>query len=109
MHLRSSEPRLPFPTKPLNINGVVVEEYVIPEEQKGRVLKALYPFVPLPSLEEERLDLHSGRKFKIRQFRVTREDGHNWLVSPYYEDGGGTVIDWMPADDDEDDGDCEEL
>jgi hypothetical protein len=101
MQFESIGSRLPFPTKPLIINDTVVEEYVIPEEQKEPVLEALYPFVPIPSMDEERLDLHSGKKFKIREFRVTREGGMNCLVSPYYEEGGGTVIDWFPPDEDD--------
>jgi hypothetical protein len=101
MQFESIGSRLPFPTKPLIINDTVVEEYVIPEEQKEPVLEALYPFVPIPSMDEERLDLHSGKKFRIREFRVTREGGMNCLVSPYYEDGGGTVIDWFPPDADD--------
>lgn len=92
------EPRLPFPTKPLVINGVKLEEYIIPDKRKAEVLKQLYVFIPLPSLDEERLDIHSGKRFKIREFRVTREGNRNWLVSPYYEEGGGTVIDWVPVD-----------
>lgn len=90
--------RLPFPTKPMIIDRIEVEEYVIPEEKKDLVLRALYPFFPVPSLDEERLDMHSGKKFRVREFRVTREGGRNFLVSPYYEDGGGTVIDWVPAE-----------
>ena len=90
-------PRLPFPTKPLHIDGYTVEEYIIPEDKKAEVLKALYPFVPLPSMNAVRLDIHSGKKFKVREFRVTREGNMNCLVSPYYEEGGGTVIDWMPS------------
>jgi hypothetical protein len=93
--------RLPFPTKPLVINGFNVEEYIIPEDKKELVLKALYPFIPMPSMDEERLDLHSGKKFKIREFRVTREGLMNCLVSPYYEEGGGTVIDWVPPDEED--------
>jgi hypothetical protein len=90
------EPRLPFPIKPLIINGVVIEEYVIPDERRAAVLAELYPFDPVPALDDEFHDLHSGRTFKVREFRVTREDGFNCLVSPYYEEGGGTVIDWVP-------------
>jgi hypothetical protein len=26
---------------------------------------------------------------------VLREDGYNFLVSPYYADSGGTVLDWV--------------
>jgi len=98
MKMTSMESRLPFPTKPLIINDIKVEEYIIPEEKKEPVLEALYPFIPMPSMDEERIDLHSGKKFKIREFRVTREGGMNCLVSPYYEEGGGTVIDWVPLD-----------
>jgi hypothetical protein len=92
------EPRLPFSTKPLVINGVKLEEYVIPAEKRAEVLEQLYIFDPVPSLDEERFDLHSGKKFFVRDYRVTREEGMNYLVSPYYEEGGGTVIDWMPAE-----------
>ena len=89
--------RLPFPTKRTLIDRNEVEEYVIPEEKKDLVLRALCPFFPVPSLDEEWLDRHSGKKFRVRDFRVTREGGHNFLVSPYYEHGGGTAIDWVPA------------
>jgi len=92
------QPRLPFPTKPLLINGTRVEEYIIPDNRKAEVLKQLYVFRPLPSLEERRLDIHSGKVFKVREFRVTREGKMNCLVSPYYEESGGTVIDWVPVD-----------
>ena len=92
------EPRLPFPTKPLVMNGVKLEEYVIPEEKRAEVLEQLYIFDPVPSLDEERFDLHSGKKFFVRDYRVTREEGMNYLVSPYYEEGGGSVIDWMPTE-----------
>jgi hypothetical protein len=92
------EVRLPFPTRPLVINGVEIEEYLIPDDKKADVLNELYVFDPVPALDEERFDLHSGKKFKVRDFRVTREDGLNFLVSPYYEEGGGTVIDWLPPE-----------
>jgi len=99
----SGDSRLPFPTKSLSINGITVEEYLMPEDKREMVFRALYPFIPLPSMDEERLDLHSGKRFKIREFRVTREGGMNCLVSPYYEEGGGTVIDWVPPDEE---GEC---
>ena len=99
--LDAGELRLPFPTKPLLIHGIEAEEYIIPEEKRALVLRALYMYPPIPSLDEERLDPHSGKKFKIREFRVTRERGRNRLVSPYYEEGGGTAIDWLPVDEEE--------
>lgn len=92
------EPRLPFPTRPLKVHGGTVEEYVIPAEKKGEVLKQLYPFEGVPSLDEEKFDLHEGKLFKVRDFRVTREHGMNFLVGPYYPKSGGSVIDWMPPE-----------
>lgn len=70
----------------------------IPEEKKGEVLKALYPFGPLPDLDDKRYDLHEGKTFRVRDFRVTWEHGQNFLVSSYYPSSGGTVIDWMPPE-----------
>jgi len=93
-----AESKLPYPTRPLAVHGGTVEEYIIPDEKREEVLDDLYPFAPVPSLDEEFFDLHEGRKFTVRDFRVTWENGHNFLVSPYYPSSGGSVIDWMPAD-----------
>lgn len=95
--LGKPEPRLPYPTKKLVMQGEEFEEYIIPDDKKAEVLDQMYLFDPVPDLDEERFDLHSGKLFKVRDFRVTREHDRNWLVSPYYEEAGGTVIDWMPA------------
>jgi hypothetical protein len=92
------ESRLPFPTRPLKIGDETIEEYIIPEDRKQELLAHLYPFVPVPSLDDELFDLHEGKTFRVRDYRVTREKGCNWLVSPYYPSSGGTVIDWVPAD-----------
>jgi len=49
---------------------------------------------------------------------VTWEHGMNYLVSPYYPESGGTVIDWMdenswvddePYDEESDDGSDDDL
>lgn len=90
--------KLQYPTRPLKVQGGTVEEYVIPEDKKAEVLEQLYIFEPVPALDEERFDLHEGKKFRVGDFRVTWEDGQNFLVSPYYPSSGGSVIDWMPAD-----------
>ena len=107
------EERLPYPTRPMYFpNGISVEEFIIPDEDKEIVLKQLYPFSPIPKLTDELEDLHSGRKFLIKDFRVTWEHGMNYLVSPYYPESGGTVIDWMDesswVDDEFDDDDNDE-
>lgn len=107
------EERLPYPTRPMYFpNGISVEEFIIPDEDKEIVLKQLYPFSPIPKLTDEVEDLHAGKKFLIKDFRVTWEHGMNYLVSPYYPESGGTVIDWMDesswVDDEFDDDDNDE-
>ena len=104
---RPIEERLPYPTRPMNFpDGTSVEEFIIPDEDKEIVLEQLYPFTPIPKLTDEVEDLHCGKKFLIKDFRVTWEHGMNYLVSPYYPESGGTVIDWVDegswVDDDDD-------
>ena len=93
-----TDKRLPFPTRMLKVQGGMVEEYVIPDDRKEEVLRRLYPFEDPPSLDEELYDLHEGQIFKVRDFMVVWETGHNFLVSPYYASSGGSVIDWLPAE-----------
>lgn len=87
--------RLPYETRSVEVEGKTIEVYVIPDEKKAEVLAALYPFANVPALDEERFDLHAEELFRVGDFLVTREDDQNYLVSPYYLSGGGTVIDWM--------------
>lgn len=91
---------LPYPTRPIKVEGGYVDAYIIPEEKKEEVLKQLYPFIPVPSLDAEMLDIHEDKRFKVREFMVLRGQGMNWLVSPYYPGSGGTVIDWEDPGDD---------
>jgi len=90
--------RLPFPTRNVRAVGGMIEVYVIPDEKKTEVLEELYPFIPVPSLDEERYDVHAEKRFRVKDFCVTKESGMNFLVSPYYFERGGTVIDWLPID-----------
>lgn len=95
---RGENMKLPFPTRIVQTSQGEIEEYIIPEDKKAEVLNSLYPFEGVPSLDEERYDLHAEKNFKVKDYRVTWEEGMNYLVSPYYFEGGGTVIDWMPTD-----------
>ena len=91
---------LKFPREVRQRNGrgrPTSEEYIIPTSSKREVLKLLYPFSGIPALDEQRYDLHEGKRFSVADFKVVREDDMNYLVSPYYYESGGTVIDWMPA------------
>lgn len=93
------EEKLPYATRPMYFpDGTSVEEFIIPEEDKGLVLEQLYPFSPVPALTDVVYDLHADKTFVVRDFRVTWEHGMNYLVSPYYPENGGTVIDWVDED-----------
>jgi hypothetical protein len=96
----NQEDLLPYPlilVKKTKNGKVTSEEYDIPESEKQSVLKSMYPFDDLPDLTSELFDLHAERLFMVKDFKVVREDETNYLVSPYYYESGGTVIDWMPA------------
>ena len=88
---------LPFPSRDLRVCGGVVKEYVIPKAHKEEILRSLYPFERVPGLDDEMYDLHEGRRFRVRDYKVVVECGMLKLVSPYYATSGGSVIDWMPA------------
>lgn len=91
--------RLPYPTRPMFLpDGSSAEEFIIPEEDKEIVLEQLHPFSPVPRLTDEMYDLHADKTFIVKEFRVKWEHGMNYLVSPYYPESGGTVIDWMDED-----------
>ena len=97
--------RLPYQTRPMYFpNGASVEEFIIPDEDRELVLEQLYPFSPIPKLTDVVYDIHAEKTFMVKEFRVTWEHGMNFLVSPYYPESGGTVIDWWDdnwADDDD--------
>lgn len=94
--ITSPEPPLPYPTRALPMRfGPPAQEYVIVEADRELLLKKLYPFFPCPGLQEVRFDLHEEKYFKVKEFKVIRENGRNFLVSPYYAHSGGMVIDWM--------------
>ena len=94
--LTGPEGELAYLRRPLLMaNGVTVEEYVIPDSDRQKVLEELYIFTPMPSLDDEMYDLHENAVFQVRDYRVTREGSNNYLVSPYYPRSGGTVLDWV--------------
>jgi hypothetical protein len=91
------QPRLPYPTVPRKHPGnpaIKSEEYIIPESDKGKILKELCPFRDVPKLSAKLLDIEENKRFVVKDFKVVRELGRDWLVSPYYYSSGGTVIDW---------------
>lgn len=90
---------LPYPLKMVpHLRGEILI-YDIPASAKAGVLRDLYPFAgPVPSMDAEMEDIHAEKRFFVRDFIVARERGMNILASPYYPESGGTVIDWLPLD-----------
>ena len=102
--------KLPYQTRPLFFsNGASVDEFIIPDEDRELVLEQLYPFSPIPKLTDVVYDLHADKTFVVKDFRVTWEHGMNYLVSPYYPESGGTVIDWVDEDWADEEGDAEDF
>lgn len=98
--------RLDYPTKKeINSLGKEIEVYIIPQEDKQAVLEKLYFFTPVPNMDTTLFDLHQQKTFTVRDFIVTRENEGNILVSPYYLETGGTMLDWIdiPPDQNPDD------
>jgi len=91
------DPPLPFPIKVVPSATGPVRVYEIPDDQKEAILKRLYIFRPVPSLDDVMEDIHTGKRFRVREFLVAREGEMNVLASPYYLEAGGTVIDWVPV------------
>lgn len=92
--LHPAPPRLPYPTRPLaTLYGEMVE-YLIPETEKNRVLRQLYPYADPPAMDDWLIDIHENRTFAAREFKVVQQDGYVLLVSPYFAASGGSVIDW---------------
>ena len=90
------EARLPYPTRKIKGPcGETLEAYIIPEQEREKVLAELYPFVDTPSMDTELLDLHENKSFFVRDYMVIREDEQNYLVSPYFGSTGGSVLDWV--------------
>jgi hypothetical protein len=100
-YFRECEPLLDYPLVTMTTDKkgrIVAQRYEIPPADRAKILKQLWPFGQKPpALNAERFDLHAGKRFRVGDFLVYREEEANFLVSPYYPNGG-TVIDWMPAD-----------
>ena len=88
---------LPFPTRKVKVHKGYVEEYVIPEEYKEAVLALLYPFGRVPPMDKMMIDIHEDRRFRVREYKVIKGPERPFLMSPYWETSGGSVIDWFPA------------
>lgn len=88
---------LPYPLAKVECaDGIAQMEYVIPAEDKAKVLEQLFFLTPQPGLDTEMLDIHEGKIFTVRDFKVIRWHGANIIASPYHAKSGGMLVDWMP-------------
>ena len=95
-HLMKPAPALPYPLVPLKMfEGPDALEYQIPEAERAKVLEEVYPFIGCPKMDDTLFDLHEQKRFPVRDYRLIRECGRNFIVSPYYPHSGGMVVDWM--------------
>ena len=72
-------------------------QYVIPPEEKAAVIRKLWMFDGAERLNMDAtyLDIHCKKTFKLRDAIITREDDCNFIMSPYYAEAGGTLLDMM--------------
>ena len=96
--VKESEP-LGFPLKRVSAEGFEDElVYEIPEDKKLEVLKELWPFVDTPDGDRVFLDIHSGKEVVFKECLVVRSNLRNLIVSPYYFESGGMVVDLISPD-----------
>ena len=94
-----SDPLL-YPLKKTEMkNGGTTEVYEIPDKDKEEVLESLYFLEPVPKPTDVLIDLHEEKQFVFKDALVVREDGMNFVVSPYYTRSGGTLLDFAESDD----------
>ena len=66
----AEEERPPFPSEPRREG--TSEEFIIPESEKQAYLDAHYAFEDPPKLDERKYDLHSGKFFYVRDYKLVR-------------------------------------
>lgn len=89
--LKASE--LKYPTT--KVAGL--EVYVIPPEEKYKVLKAAYLGEPVPRATDVLEDIHTGREFMVKDLLVVKNGNLVELETPFFWEGSGSIIDWVPA------------
>ena len=93
-------PELDYPLKTLEMPEGYQDElvYEIPEEDKEKIWKSLNPFMTSFTMDDILLDIHSNKKFALKDFKVIRSNGRNFIASPYYAEAGGTLLDFVPPE-----------
>ena len=92
---------LPYPTQPISTLYGETVEYLIPEGQKEKILKKLYPFGNPPAMTQTLMDIHEHKTFVVKDFKVVQQGDYVLLASPYFASSGGSVVDWEPLNNDD--------
>ena len=67
MMMMPPSPELPYPLQKLTMwQGEPALEYVIPDNMRQAILEELYPFIPCPSLDDTKIDIHAQKTFIVR-------------------------------------------
>ena len=92
--------KLPFPTHTVE-NDVFADEevYDIPANRIEEALKKSWIFTDIPSINDERLDIHEDSVFKLKDIQIIRYNNRNIICSPYYFKSGGTILDFINVKD----------
>ena len=88
---------LPYPTQPMSTLYGDTIEYLIPDGQKEKILRKLYPFGEPPLMSQTLMDIHEHKEFVVKDFKVVQQGDYVLLVSPYFASSGGSVVDWEPV------------
>ena len=88
--------KLKFKLKLIDSRGDA--EYQIPAEELGKTLKMISPFDMDFSPDREYLDIHSAKIVKAKDLKIIRSHEINIIVSPFYAESGGTLVDLIDPD-----------
>lgn len=96
LQIYSVAPELPYKANTkVGKDGVTYSYYDIPAEDRQKILDKLNPFEANLSIDDEMYCLHERKKFKVGDYYVIRYANRNMLVSPYFFESGGMVVDWV--------------
>lgn len=79
-----------------SIIGTTEMIYNIPMEDKEKVFNELWPFEDCPKMDANLYDIHERKYFTFKDAMVTRWNGRNMIVSPYFLSCGGMLVDFLP-------------
>jgi len=96
---------LPFALEPITCaNGAVEYLYKISPTRIRAALELCHGTEGLLDTKKEIFDLHSKKTVTVDDLRILRYKGRNIVVSPYYAESGGMLVDLIDRSDINEDG-----